>query len=105
MNRNVKQRIAHDTCLLAETRTHTRKGVGYLDRTARRVQSKRSIHFSTDELCIGWTEEEVEAWDVFGSDVHTYLASKEERDRYNQIYTFMRNTDGRTRECTKLKPS
>ena len=34
-------RIAHDTCLLVDKRTNSRKEVGYLDGTARKRQSKR----------------------------------------------------------------
>ena len=90
---------AHDTCLLVDKRTNSRKEVGYLDEQQERDKAKDALRnctrhgfdsipdrcieddrYTESQLSIGWSEEEAKASDVLGSNDDTYQASKEERD-------------------------
>ena len=70
-------------------------------------KEKDTYLFSTDGAKMIGTENLSSVLDqpkkkyVLGSNDHSYHASKEARDRDNQIYILKMNTDWRTRECKK----
>ena len=61
-------------------------------------EARPNTLFEASQTSIGWTEEQVEQMDVSGFEDHTSFATKEERQRYCQIWIIKRNKNGYTPE-------
>ena len=111
IQRNIKQKFAASALLLMKRAPHqglsSKEEVKHIQLfTIREEQGYASIQMDQSRsvqriLTQHWMDrrKKVTAWSILGSSGHTHHCSKEQRDRYKQIYILKRNTDGRTRDA------